>query len=152
MADEAPHTVQHDDPPTGHAETREETIARVVDEQEAAGARYGGSADPSARRGVNRALGRTHLVWGVIGAVIGAALGVILGLVPGPFETDGAGSVVGYAVLLAVACGIVAAVLASLVVLAREDGRIEREVERSTGTGPVAPGRPQDPKHDLKQR
>ena len=45
-----------------------------------------------------------------------------------------------------------AAVLASLVVLAREDGRIEREVERSTGTGPVAPGRPQDPKHDLKQR
>jgi hypothetical protein len=42
--------------------------------------------------------------------------------------------------------------IATLILLAREDGRIEREVERKTGRGPEPPGSPIDPKHDVDGR
>jgi hypothetical protein len=153
-------SVQRDVPANPDVETREETIARVVGEEEAVGAERGGSPDPSTRRGVQRTLAGTLLLFGGIGAAAGAALGVALSFCPGPREEgrglgvqgDGIGHTVGYALVMAVAVAIVVAVIAAFVTLAREDGRTEREVERATGHGPEGPGDPSSPEHDLKPR
>jgi len=142
------HSVQHDDPPTRDVETREETIARVVGDEEAAGAEHGGSPDPSTRRGLNRALWRTVAIYAGVGFVAGAILGLILSLSPGPFETDGTGESIGYMVGLGLALALVVTLLASLFLLEREDGRVERELERRrTGRNPP-PASPGAPRHD----
>lgn len=144
-------SVQHDQQAQPHPETREETIARVVDSVEAVGAERGGSADPSSRRGLNRSLGRALGGFALVGAVAGAALGLALSFAPGPFETNSALGALGYIVALAAAGALVAAVIGALVTLEREDGRVEREVEESTGRGPEGAGRPSAPAHDLDE-
>ena len=145
-------SVQQDLPAQPHAETREETLARVVDSDEAVGAERGGSADPSSRRGLNRTLGRALTGSAAAGALVGAVLGLVLSLAPGPFETSGVSGVVAYVVVLAVAGTLVTALLGALLTLAREDGRVEREVEESTGRGPEGAGSPGAPEHDLPER
>lgn len=146
------HSIQQDQPAESHAETREETIARVVDDAEAVGAERGGSADPSSRRGLNRTLAGSLLVFGASGAVVGAVVGFVLSLLPGPFETDSVAGAVGYTVALAAAGALIAAVIGTLLTLAREDGRVEREVEEETGRGPEGVAAPGSPEHDLTQR
>ena len=146
------HSVQHDAPATRHVETREETVARVVGEEEAVGAERGGSSDPSTRRGLNRVLWRTVAIYALVGFVAGAVIGLILSLAPGPFETSGAGETVGYMVGLGAALALVVALLASLFLLEREDGRVERELERMrTGPSPP-PASPSSPRHDPPPR
>jgi hypothetical protein len=153
-------SVQQDLPAQPDVETREETIARVIDETEAAGAEHGGSPDPSTRRGVQRTLVGTLLVAGATGAVVGAVLGTALSFWPGPREEgrglgiqgDGVWHTISYAAVMAIALAIVFAVVAAFLTLAREDGRIEREVEEQTGRGPEGAGSPSDPEHDLKAR
>ena len=52
------------------------------------------------------------------------------------------GATVGYMIVLAGALALVVGVLATLILLEREDGRVEREVERKTGrTGHERPAR-----------
>jgi hypothetical protein len=145
-------SVQHDLPAKSHAETREATIARVVDADEAVGAERGGSADPSSRRGLNRTLRRALTGSAGAGALGGALLGLVLALAPGPFQTSGAPGVVAYVVVLAVAGTLITTLLGALLTLAREDGRVEREVEESTGRGPEGAGSPGAPEHDLTKR
>jgi hypothetical protein len=143
------HSVQRDEPPTRDVETREETVARVVGEDEAIGASHGsGSPDPSTRRGFNRVLWRTVAVYAAIGFVAGAVIGFVLSVAPGPFETDDVPEAIGYSVGLGLALALVTALLASLFLLEREDGRVEREVERKrTGENPP-PASPSSPEHD----
>jgi hypothetical protein len=156
MADEQQTTgeahVAQDLPANPDVETREETIARVVDSEEAVGAERGGSPDPSTRRGVQRTLGRTLAIGAAIGAAIGIVAGLILSLVPGPFETSSVGGAIGYMALLGAAMALVVGLLAALFTLEREDGRIERKVEQETGRGPEGIGDPADPAHDLDER
>ena len=151
-AEPQPHSVQRDQPARPDAETREETIARVVDPTEAVGADRGGSADPSTRRGVQRTLAGALAVFGGIGALVGGVLGLVLGLSPGPFETDTALGVVGYTAVMAAGGALIGGVIGALVTLAREDGRVEREVEESTGRGPEGAASPGAPEHDLTER
>jgi hypothetical protein len=146
------HSVQQDLPATPDAETREETLARVVDSTEAVGAERGGSSDPSSRRGLNRTLARTLLVFGGAGAAVGAVIGLVLSLLPGPFETSSVGGTIGYMAALGVAGALITAVLSALLTLAREDGRVEREVEDETGRGPEGAASPSEPEHDLTER
>ena len=142
------HSVQHDEPAVRDVETREETIARVVGEEEAVGAEHGGSPDPSTRRGLNRVLWKTVVMYAAIGFVAGAVIGLVLSLAPGPFETGSAGETVGYMIGLGAALALVVALLASLFLLEREDGRVERELERKrTGPNP-APASPSSPELD----
>jgi hypothetical protein len=153
-------SVQQDLPAKPDAETREETIARVVGEEEAVGAEHGGSPDPSTRRGVQRTLAGTVLVFAGVGAIIGAVLGVALSFWPGPtdggrglgVEGDGLGHTLGYGLVMAIGIAIIAGVIAAFLTLAREDGRVERQVEQKTGRGPEGPGDPASPEHDLKPR
>lgn len=142
------HSVQHDEPARRDVETREETVARVVGEEEAVVARRGGSPDPSTRRGLNRVLWRTVAIYAGIGFVAGAVVGLVLSIAPGPFETSGVGDAIGYMIGLGLALALVVALLASLFLLEREDGRVERELEeRRTGANP-APASPSPPEHD----
>lgn len=146
------HSVQQDLPANPDVETRGETIARVVDSTEAVGAERGGSADPSSRRGLNRTIARTLAVLAAAGAVVGAVAGLVLSLVPGPVETNSVLGAIGYMVALAAAGALVFAVIGTLLTLAREDGRVEREVEESTGRGPEGAAGPSTPEHDLSER
>ncbi|WP_217915509.1 hypothetical protein [Miltoncostaea marina] len=153
-------SVQPDMPATPDVETREETIARLAGEDEAVARELGGSPDPSARRGVTRTVWTTIFRWGAIGAAAGAVLGIIFSLIPGPREEgrgigvqgEGVWHTVGYALVMAVAVAIVAAMVAALLTLEREDGRVEREVEHTTGRGPEGPGSPSSPSTDLDPR
>jgi hypothetical protein len=148
-----PHSVQQHPPTAPDPETREETVARVIDEADEVqrGRAREELVDPSTRRGVNRALARTALTAAAIGFVAGAVIALILSLVPGPFETSGWGDTIGYMAGIGAALALVVGVLASLALLAREDGRVERDVERRTGrTGDEpGPGSPQDPRYDI---
>jgi hypothetical protein len=83
------------------------------------------------------------------GALAGAVLGLVLSLAPGPFETSGVYGTVGYVVVLAVGGALITAVLGALLTLAREDGRVEQEVETATGRRPEGAGSPGVTEHDL---
>ena len=146
------HSVQHDEPAKRDVETREETVARVVGDEEAVGATRGGTPDSSTRRGLNRVLWRTVARYAVIGFVAGAVVALVLSLAPGPFETSSVGETIGYMIGLGAALALVVALLASLFLLEREDGRVEREVEQErTGPNP-APASPGDPDLDPPRR
>jgi hypothetical protein len=156
MADE-PHTpsTQTHPPTQPDPEPREETIARVVEESGQAQeiTAHEESQDPTTRRGANRTIIRTGLAWAAVGAVVGAIAGLILSIAPGPFETDDVGDAIAYTFGLAAALFVVVGVVATLILLAREDGRVEREVERKTGRRPDdALAGPIDPEHDIKGR
>ncbi len=86
------------------------------------------------------------------GFVVGAAIALVLALLPRPFEVSGVASTIGYMIGLGVAAALVFMVIGSLLLLAREDGRVEREVERGTGRRPQGPGRPGSPEHDPTPR
>ena len=144
-------SIQRDEPAHVDVESREETIARVMGEEEAVGAERGGSVDPSTRRGLNRVLWRTVATWAAAGAVFGALIGAVLSVVPGPFETSSVAGAIGYAAVLAVALALVTGMLAALFTLEREDGRVEREVEETTGEQPP-PARPNRLEEDLPRR
>lgn len=149
-----PHSVQPDRPARTEVESREETVQRVIEESDRAQnipARRE-SQDPTSRRGVNRTVTREALVAAGAGAVVGAILGVVLSFLPGPVETDSVAGAVGYAALLALLVAVIFGLIATLILLAREDGRVEREVERATGHEAEAPGSPIDPKYDVDGR
>lgn len=152
--------VQPDAPAHPPVETREETIARVMDEQRHVAVEGGSDADPSIRRGVHRVLGRRVLRAAIVAGIVGAVLGVVLYLLPfGPRrEGRGLGIMGGswadpilYAVVLGVGFAVIAGIITALLTLEREDGRIEREVEEQVETRPQGPGRPQPPQRDLPQ-
>jgi hypothetical protein len=161
LADETtPHRVRPDQPAAPRPETREETVARLVGPEEAVSVDRGGSPDPSTRRRLGRILTRRFFTAAAAGGAVGIALGLLLYFLPGPREesralgTEGGNwaNAVGYALVLGAALAIVAAVISSILILAREDGRIEREVEERTGRGPEGPGRPNRPDEDPDPR
>jgi hypothetical protein len=83
------------------------------------------AADPSTRRGIVPRIGARFVTFGVAGLVAGALVGLLLvalGADPG--------GPVGTVVMLALAVGLVAAVLGIFPLLAREDGRIDRSAQR----------------------
>lgn len=141
-------------PPTAlEPETREETIAKAVGEgdqvQDVTPSAEG--EDPTTRRGLNRAVVQSALRYGAVGFVVGAVIALILGFLPGPFEADSWGGRVGYMVILGAAFALLVAMLATLMLLAREDGRVERNVEAKTGRSAheAGPGSPGDREDDL---
>lgn len=161
MADSSEPARSAHPPARPNAESREETVDRALAESEQVGSDAPRAADPSTRRGFNVALGRQMLRGALIGALAGVVIAVFLRwLAPAPltgwpgggsFTDGGLASWVGWTLALAVALAIVVMVIAALLHLAREDGRIERQVERATGHPPEGPGRPLDPEHDVRE-
>ena len=156
MADETPppQSVQPDFPANPPVESREETVSRVIEETGEVQRVHANEeiADPTTRRGVNRTVTKDALIFAGIGAVLGAVLALILSFLPGPVETDSVPGTIGYMVVLAVLVGIIFALIGTLILLAREDGRIERKVEQKTGRPPEGPADPIDPKYDVDGR
>lgn len=146
-----PASIQHDDPARSHAETREETVARLVDPAEAASAGRGGSPDPSTRRGLTRRLWIDIGRLGAAGFVFGAVLALVLSFLPGPIETHSDAGVVLYMLVLGAAFALGVAVIGNIMLLAREDGRVEREVE-GTGRRPEGLAGPVSPRHEPEPR
>lgn len=94
------------------------------------------AADPSTRR---RA-GTTALRRGVIGAAIGAAAGLAAGIAVVLVTSVDDGFRIVLPLSVAGAGAVIGAVLAALVALAREDGRVQREVQSDVDDGAVPPG------------
>ena len=158
-----PPNVQHYPPAKADAESREETIERVIHESEEVQRTTAGieAVDPSSRRGLNRALARVVALLACAGFAVGAGLGLVLSFLPGPFELVGRGNIEGstgwlqallYALVMGAGFALVVTVVGTLIFLAREDGRVEREVEGRTGIHPPAPADPLEPQHDPKVR
>lgn len=150
MATNPPH-LGRDEPATPTpVESREETIERVVHEAEAVQQVEPTvqTVDPTSRSGFNRTLVFTIAKLAATGFAIGAVLGLVLSALPGPFEIVGRGNIEGsngplqvtlYALVMGVGMALIVAVIGSLILLAREDGRVEHDVERRTGIGPPPP-------------
>lgn len=137
-------------------ESREETTVRVLDEIErsdAADPSAGDLTDSSVQRGVPKGIARALAVWGTIGAAVGVVIAVVLMIaVPNTLDVGGPVEVAGYIGLIAVIFAVIVGLIGIFVVLEREDGRVERDVEEATGRSPEqqTPGRPLDPAHDDK--
>jgi hypothetical protein len=158
MAEEERRHVGVDEPALRDVESREETIEKAVRES-AQGQRVEPTletVDPSQRRGLNRELRRRLALLAVAGFVVGAVLGVILGFLPGPFELAGQGYRRGnralewtlYCLVLGAALAVVTAVVGGFMFVQREDGRVQRDVERrvpSDEDGPEVSAPPNDP-------
>jgi hypothetical protein len=139
-------------PPTKvDAESREETIERVLEEADEAQNVHAREelVDPTSRRGVNRAVAKRALVLAAVGAVFGAVLALILSFLPGPVETDTVPGTIGYMIVVGIVFAVIFGLIGTLILLAREDGRVEREVERATGRDAPPPASPSDPKYDV---
>ncbi len=105
-------------PPTApHAESRSATLSRV-----AAGLAH------TPRKGAERPLMVHAIVCAIVGAAVGAVAGLILSLNPGPFETDTIQSTVGLMMVLGAVIALIIALLATLVLMEREDGHHDEEV------------------------
>ncbi|MGD9694315.1 MAG: hypothetical protein AB7V42_01485 [Thermoleophilia bacterium] len=132
--DRTPH-VRHHPARAHHPEAREETVARAVaeaDEAQELDARLEG-ADPTTRRGVNRRVTRRAAAIALAGAVAGALIALGLGLTSDSLGVDGPLAMAGFMLILAFAGAIIGGVVGALLLLEREDGRVERHVERVTG-------------------
>ncbi|MEQ8833021.1 MAG: hypothetical protein RIB67_01095 [Miltoncostaeaceae bacterium] len=134
MAERPKGDVEHFAPTTPHAESRSETLARVVHDEhlEESPGRVG--ADPTtASDRPPRAVARALAAAGV-GAVFGAIVGLVLALTsPGPFAVDGIADTAGYMVILGGAFAVIAGLVAGLLLAEREDGRTEDAVEEEVG-------------------
>ena len=119
-------------------EPREETIARVVEESHQANAGQSVPADttvdPSTRRGMNKALLRAATIGFLIGAVIGAGIGGLLRIAPAALGD--VGELPGIIAVMAFLGGVIGIIIASYMVLEREDGRVEQDVEEELGDQP----------------
>lgn len=106
-----------DEPATGgHVETREEVLARVAAEKrETQTPEMTTGRDPSTRRGMQRKTVRTFVVAAVVGYLIALGIGWV---VSGNFWIGAGGGFAG---------ALVGAVLASFLLLEREDGRVSDE-------------------------
>ena len=131
----------HSHPPTrdeAEIEPREETIARVVDETREANVGQSVPADtavdPSTRRGMNRALLKAATIGFFVGAAIGAGIGGLLRIAPAALGD--VGELPGIIAVMAFLGGVIGIIIASYLVLEREDGRVEQDVERDLGDQP----------------
>lgn len=156
--DHANRSTEYFPPTESHAETREETLDRLIEDERVPVEREDLAGDPTSRRGTNtRLITRPHIA-ALAGAVVGAVVGLILALipgVPGPGGRTGAdnqmhlGNIAGYMAVLAIAVAAVTFVIAGLIYVEREDGRMERELEERRGVHGEPPAEPLDPKHDV---
>jgi hypothetical protein len=119
-------------------EPREETIAKAVEESRAANVDQRVPADttvdPSTRRGMNKALLRAATVGFLIGAAVGAGIGALLRVAPAALGD--VGELPGIIAVMAFLGGVIGIIIASYMVLEREDGRVEEEVEKDLGDQP----------------
>ena len=122
-------------------ESREETLARVVEESREANVDQeippDALVDPSTRRGMNKALLRAAALGFVIGAAIGAGIGGLLRIAPAALGD--VGELPGIIAVMAFLGGVIGIIIASYMVLEREDGRVEQDVEDELGEQP-SPG------------
>lgn len=146
-------TTEYFPPTEAHGETRDETLRRLVDDERVPLEREDLAGDPTSRRGTNAKLVARPHVAALIGAGVGALVGLALALIPGVPGPGGEeitfGGTIGYMVVLGVAVAVVTFVIAGLIYVEREDGRVERETEERTGRPGEPPAAPLDPKHDV---
>ena len=122
----------------GTVEPREETIAKALEESREANVDQQVPADtlvdPSTRRGMNKALLRAATIGFLIGAAIGAGIGALLRIAPAALGD--VGELPGIIAVMAFLGGVIGIIIASYMVLEREDGRIEQDVEQELGDQP----------------
>lgn len=139
MADErnTDASVEYFPPSISHAETRDHTYARVVEENHLDDWPEPLDGDSTTMSGGNLRIVRRVAVCAAVAAVIGAIVGLILALSSGPFGDDSTMGIVGHVVILGLAFGLITTLVATMMMLGLEDGRQERELEEYTGHKPL---------------
>lgn len=119
-------------------ESREETVARVVEESHSANLDQeippDHQVDPSTRRGMNKTLLKAAAIGFAIGAAVGAGIGALLRIAPAALGDIG--ELPGIILVMAFLIGVIGLIIASYMVLEREDGRVEQDVEEELGDQP----------------
>lgn len=140
MAERSNVDVEYFAPTNPHAESRSETLARVIHDGHLGEGAEGVDSDLTTSSGGNRRIAARAGLAMLVGGVLGAVAGLILSLTPGPFEVDGAGQTIGYMIVLGGALAVIVGLVATLLMLEREDGRMEDEVESHAGPQPPPGG------------
>lgn len=136
MADEHDADVEFFPPTTPHAETRDHTLDRVVHEGHLDEGPEPLDSDLTTATGGNRRIAGRAGVFMAIGAAVGAIAGLILSKISGPFEVESTAGTVGYMLVLGFAVAVIVGLVSTLLMLEREDGRMEHEVEDYTAQHP----------------
>jgi hypothetical protein len=117
-------------PPThAHAESQEQALARIVRAAHLDDRPEPLEADLTTLTGGNRRIAARAGLMMVLGAVAGGAIGLGLSRSSGPFGVESTGGTVGYMLVLGLALAVIVGLVSTLLMLEREDGRVEREVE-----------------------
>lgn len=138
MADQHEADVEYFPPTRPHAESRGDTLDRVVHDGHLDEGPEPIDSDLTTATGGNRRIAKRAGIVMVVGALVGALAGLILTVIPGPFDTDTTAGTVGYMLVLGFAVGVIVALVATLLMLEREDGRVEHEVEEYQAHHPDA--------------
>ncbi|MFP5451407.1 MAG: hypothetical protein ACLGG9_06600 [Thermoleophilia bacterium] len=136
MADQHEADVEFFPPTRPHGENRDETLDRVVRDGHLDEGPEPIDSDFTTATGGNRRIARKAGIVMAAGAVVGALAGLILTVIPGPFDTESTSGTVGYMLVMGFAVGVIVALVATLLMLEREDGRMEHEVEDYTAHHP----------------
>jgi len=123
-------SVEYFAPTNPHSESRDEVLDRVAHDEHLRDRAEPMDVDHTTASGANTRIAKRAGIFAAAGAVFGAVLGYILSISPGPFQTDTTAGTIGYVCIQAAAFAIVAGIVATLLLMEREDGETERNAER----------------------
>ena len=117
-------------PTNPHGESRDEALDRVAHDEHLRDRSEPMDVDHTTASGAAGHIAKRAGIFAAAGAVFGAVLGYILSITPGPFQTDTTAGTIGYMCVQAAAFAVVVGIVATLLLMEREDGETERNAER----------------------
>lgn len=129
-------SIEYFPPSFPRGETRDMTLNRVIREAHLDERPEPIEGDPTTVSGGNRRIARRVALVAVLAAIAGALVGLVLAYGPDPFGDSSTEGIVGHMVIMGLAFALIGALISTLILLEREDGRMEHAVEEFAHTHP----------------